>query len=106
MFKCKISESDVTHGPWEPDEFEAWFIAADLTAKGYRKVSNAYCSVARIDRDDWLTVLARVRNCSIADFYNVDGSGIADRHRDHYVRVHSKDSLTVSPHVLRLMKSY
>jgi hypothetical protein len=106
MFKCKISPDDVTHGPWAPDDVEAFVIAGDLMAKGYRKVSNAYCLVSRIDREDWVEVLARSRHCSVADFYNVGGSGIGNQHRDHYVRVYSKDNLTVSPRVLKLMKGW
>lgn len=74
--------------------------------KGYRKTSNAYCIVSRIDRDDWVEKLARERYCSVADFYNVDGTGIGDQHRDYYVRVHSKDKLTVHPRILQKMKAW
>jgi len=105
-FKCKIREEDITYGTWDPDELEAWVIAGKLMKEGYRKTSNAYCRVSRIDREDWLDVLAKERHCSRADFYNVDGFGIGDQHRDYYVRVHSKDTLTVSPKVLKLMKGY
>ena len=105
-WKVKISEDDVTYGPWDPDELTAFTIAGDLMIKGYRKTSNAYCMVSRIDREDWLDVLAGQRRCSRADFYNVDGSGVGDQHRDHYIRVFSKDTLTVSPKVLRFMKGY
>lgn len=106
MFKTKISVDDITYGSKDPDEVEAFMIAGELTMKGYRKVSNAYCRVARIDREDWLDVLADQRRCSRADFYNVDGSGVGDQHRDHYVRVFSKDVLTVHPRVMFLMKGY
>lgn len=106
MFKCKISESDITYGPTDPDELTAMTVAYQLMKLGYRKTSNAYCMVSRIDRDDWVRVLAEQRRCSEAHFYNVDGSGICDRHRDHYVRVFSKDTLTVHPMVLHKMKGY
>lgn len=105
-FKCKITSHDITYGFWDPDELTAFTIAGELMSKGYRKISNAYCLVSRIDRDDWLTVLARERRCSVADFYNVDGSGVGDQHRDHYVRCFSKDTHTVSPKVLKFMKGY
>ena len=105
-FKCKITTDDITHGPIDPSPLEAMFTATDLLNKGYRKTSNAYCIVSRIDRDDWIDVMAKERFCSRADFYNVDGSGVGDQHRDFYVRTHSKDKLTVHPSVLKLMKSY
>ena len=106
MFKVKIGPADITYGSWEPDDVEAFVIAGDLMSKGYRRTSNAYCMVSRIDREDWLDVLASQRGCSRADFYNVDGSGVGDQHRDHYIRVFSKDNHTVSPKVVRLIKGY
>lgn len=106
MGTYKISRDNITYGPKEPDQLTALVVAHELMEQGYRRVSNAYCQVARIDREDWLEVLARQRNCSIADFYNIDGSGVPNNHRDHYVRVFSKDVLTVAPEVIKLMKSY
>lgn len=106
LFKCKISRSQITYGPQEPDKLTAQVVAYDLMKKGYRKTSNAYCIVSRIDRDDWLDVLAKERRCSRADFYNVDGSGVGDQHRNHYIRVFSKDKLTVAPEVMSFMKGY
>lgn len=106
LFKCKISRDQITYGPKEPDEVEAFMVAGELMKQGYRKTSNAYCHVSRIDREDWLDVLAKQRHCSRADFYNVDGSGVGDQHRDHYIRTFSKDKLTVAPEVLSFMKAY
>ena len=107
MFKCKILRSDITIGPIEPeDEEHAKKVANYLMAQGYRKTSNAYCLISRVDREDWLDVLAKERRCSRADFYNVDGSGVGDQHRDHYIRVFSKDNHTVALEVLRFMKGY
>ena len=106
MWKTKISIDDITYGPKDPDDVAAFVTAGELMAKGYRKTSNAYCMVSRIDREDWLDVLAKERRCSRADFYNVDGSGVGDQHRDHYIRVFSEDTLTVHPMVLRKMRSY
>lgn len=107
QFKVKITEEDITFGPTQiADRLHAMVVATDLMQQGYRKVSNAYCRVARIDRDDWLDVLAQERRCSRADFYNVNGSGIGNQHRDHYVRVFSKDVLTVHPMVMREMNAW
>lgn len=76
--KIKIDLDDITWGPQaEVNETAAFVLAGELMQKGYRRVSNAYCRVARIDREDWLDFLARQRRCSRADFYNVDGSGIS-----------------------------
>ena len=109
QYKYKISVDDITYGPTDEDELDpllAIVFAKELMDKGYRRVSNAYCHIARIDRDDWLTVLAKERCCSIADFYSVDGSGVSDSHRDHYCRVHSKDTLTVHPSILRKIPAF
>jgi translation initiation factor IF-1 len=83
-----------------------FIVAGDLHSQGYRRVSNKYKLVARIDRDDWLDVLAKEMRCSRADFYNFDGSGISDSWKDHYVRVYSKDQITVSPEIYKLMKGW
>jgi hypothetical protein len=106
MFKYKITESDITHGPQDPDEFEATVFAHDLMKKGYRRISNAYCRISRIDREDWVDVMAKERHCSRADFYNVNGSGIGDHHRDFYIRTYSEDKLIVHPKIFRKIKGY
>jgi hypothetical protein len=107
-FKCKISFRDITYGPKKEtvEEPLAWMLAGELMEKGYRKVSNAYCRIARIEREDWVQELAKKLNCAPADFYKLDGSGISDRWRDHYVRSHSQDVLVVHPDILKHMKSY
>jgi hypothetical protein len=106
FFKCKISRDQITYGPITPTEEEAKETALELMQLGYRKTSNAHCMVSRIDREDWLDVLAKERRCSRADFYNVDGSGVGDQHRDHYIRVFSRDNQTVAPEVIRFVKVY
>lgn len=83
-----------------------FIVAGDLHKQGYRRISNKYKLVARIDRDDWLDVLAKHMNCSRADFYNVNGSGISDSWRDHYVRMYSEDQITVKPEIYKLMKGW
>ena len=108
MARCKITLDKITYGPKteEVDKLVALAWAQDLISQGYRRTSNAYCIVSRIDREDWLTVMAKERHLTIADFHNLDGSGVPDHHRDHYVRVHSKDNHTVHPAILRLIPSY
>ena len=107
-FNCKIRLSDITYGPAsaEVDKLVAITFAKELVDQGYRRTSNAFCTISRIDRSDWLKVMAKDRFCSIADFYNVDGSGIGDQHRDHYCRCYSKDKLVVHPAIVRLIPSY
>lgn len=89
-----------------PEELTAFLKAGELTQKGYRKISNKYKLVARIDRDDWMDILARQLNCCRADFYKLDGSGVADSWKDHYIRVYSEDRLTVGPEIYKLMKNF
>lgn len=106
-FKVKITKDDITFGPKDViHPLVALTVASELNQQGYRRCSNAYCMIARIDRDDWLDVLAKERRCSRADFYNVDGSGISNQHRDHYIRVHSKDEHTVHPAVYHHIERY
>lgn len=105
-WKIKIREDQLTIGPWAPDELEMFVWPRQLNDQGYRRVSNAFCKIARIDRTDWLDVLAKHMNCSRADFYNVDGSGVSDRWKDQYVRCYSKDCHTVSPAIFRKIESY
>ena len=81
-----------------------WLEANELHKQGYRCISNRYCMIGRVDREDWLDVLARQRRCSRADFYNVDGSGIGDQHVDFYVRVHTQDKKTVSEGVYKELR--
>jgi hypothetical protein len=107
-WKVKIKLDDITYGPKdeELDELTVMTFAHELMKQGYRKTSNAYCMVSRIDRKDWVEVMAKERHCSVADFYNLDGSGIRDSHRDHYIRCFSNDTLTVHPLIHRKMKGY
>lgn len=106
--KTKILFSDITYGPRsrDVDELMAFTVAGDLLEKGYRRTSNAFCTVARIDREDWLDVLATALGCAVADFYNKDGTGVGDRWRDMYVRKYSADKHTVHPEILYRIKAY
>lgn len=85
------------------EELEAFLAAGALTRLGYRRISNKYKIVSRIDRDDWLDVLATKLHCCRADFYMMDGSGIGDNWKEHFCRVYSQDKLTVSAAVYSKM---
>jgi hypothetical protein len=78
----------------------------ELIQLGYRRVSNAYCEVARIDREDWLDFMAEEIRCCVADFYNKDGSGVANNWKDHYIRCFSNDVLCVGPSKIRQIPGY
>lgn len=77
---------------------------SELHTAGYIGISNKFCIVGRIDRSDWLEVMAKARLCTVADFYALDGSGVDERHKEHYIRVHSKDTITVDPLVYKSLK--
>lgn len=53
--KIKISPSDITMGPkdFDLDSVAAMCYAEEYKSLGYRKTSNAYCNIAKIDREDW-----------------------------------------------------
>ena len=85
---------------------EVFMAAGELNRMGYRRISNRYKLVARIDKDDWLDILAKQLNCCRADFYKLDGSGISNTWKDHYIRVYSEDKLTVSQEVYSKMERY
>lgn len=77
---------------------EAMQQAADLAARGYRRISNRYCIVARIDRADWLEVLA--------ERYRALCEAITPAARcDLYRRALSADRLEVDAQVARLVPS-
>lgn len=107
MGQLKLVTGIITFGPKEEvDNLVGKVFAHELMEKGYRRTSNAYCCVSRIDRDDWLDVMAKDMRCSRADFYNMDGTGIGDRWRDQYVRVYSKDSHHIHPSIYKHMKRF
>ena len=68
-----------------------------LIAMGYRRVSNSYCRVSRIDREDWVEFLAKELRCAPADFIVRDGSGmISSDWYDFYRRIYSNDNIILS----------
>ena len=97
---CKYGELDcpVSQYYQEPEELEVFLLTGQYLRDGYRCISNKYRIIARIDRDDWLQVMATKMHCSVADYYNMDGSGVADHWKDHYVRVHSTDQISDVPY--------
>jgi hypothetical protein len=66
-----------------------------LISRGYRRISNKHGVVSRIDRADWITVIAQHLNRSPAELY------VPGRHHpepcwnDYYRRVLSKDQLKI-----------
>ena len=64
-----------------------------LTAMGYRRVSNGHRGIARIDRPDWLDVLAKDLRRSPAEFYRPGEKDPAITWCDQYRRVYSKDTI-------------
>ena len=101
-----MSLDNITIGTNNPSEDEVNNLVDFLIKAGYRKTSNAYCIVNRIDRDDWLEVLAECMKCSVANFYKRDGSGVPDGWRDHYIRCYSKDQHIVHPLVIKKIPTY
>lgn len=108
MDRVKITPQQITYGPkeMELDDVTSWTYAGDLERQGYRKISNAYCRIARIDKEDWMQILAKEFRCAPADFYMMDGSGPSERWMAYYCRMHSKDVKTVSPSIMRRLKGW
>ena len=79
-------------------------VAEELTAQGYRRISNRHKIVSRIDNPDWMQELAAFLRCSPAWLLLADGSGDPDpQWCDHYRRCHSKDTRTVPDEVFSLI---
>lgn len=76
--------------------------AAHYAAIGYRRTSNRFCMLSRIDRADWLQVLAQQMGRAIADFYTPDGN-LSVQWADYYRRSMTKDTITVSEEISRLV---
>lgn len=68
--------------------------AAMLAAYGYRRVSNRYHHIARIDRPEWLQIMAKKMNRAVADFLKPDGT-VSGSWADYYRRVYSMDCVVV-----------
>lgn len=75
--------------------------AETLLSRGYRRVSNAHQMVSRIDRPDWVEVMASQMRRAPADFYVKETGEVSASWADHYRRVYSKDVLYVAPEVAK-----
>lgn len=98
---------NITYGPIDPDTETAQLIATELIGKGYFRTSNAFQTVSRIDRIDWMKVLAREMRCSVVSWtneYNQLCQNSQHQWKMQYIRIHSNDHLTVDSKVFRLMK--
>lgn len=97
--------ADLFNPPPAPAKREPTFAerAAELTAQGYRVVSNRHAQVARIDRPDWVEFLARELHRAPADFYVPGDPNPSGGWCDYYRRVYSRDKLTVEHGVAALI---
>lgn len=78
--------------------------AQRLIGMGYRRTSNKYLMVSRIDRPDWVTVLAQHLKRSPAELYEIGAPSPAARWCGFYRSVLSKDSLEgIAPEVHALI---
>jgi hypothetical protein len=77
-----------------------------LSDMGYRRVSNKYCIVSRVDREDWKEYMAHRHAPWDFDegmrLVNMIGNANA---AGYYRRAISSDTLTVDNEVYKLMKS-
>lgn len=71
--------------------------AKKLIAQGYRRTSNRYRMVSRIDHPDWITILAKHLHRSPAELYVPGEDHVSATWCDHYRRVLSKDTLEGLP---------
>ena len=78
--------------------------ASRLITKGYRKTSNKYCLASRIDRADWIEVLANQMNRAVADYFDPQGN-LSAQWADYYRRCLSEDTIRVDQEVLKFIPS-
>ena len=80
-------------------------LAILLISQGYLKTSNKHCMVSRLDREDWKEHMAISHSpWSIQDGMNWVEC-LDEGAEDHYRRCYSKDKVTVSEDVLKLIES-
>jgi hypothetical protein len=77
----------------------------ELAAMGYRRTSNKYGMLSRIDRADWIEVLAAHLRRAPADFYIPGEKFPAANWCDFYRRVLSKDTIEIDPNKAREVPS-
>lgn len=85
-----------------PCTFKEFTSPADYIEAGYRKVSNRFGMLSRIDRPDWIEVLARHLHRSPAELYVPGKPERPSAHWcDYYRRVLSTDTVTIDPALAR-----
>jgi hypothetical protein len=73
----------------------------DLVKAGYRRVSNKHRLIARIDREDWLTLMAQALKKAPADFYVPGAEKPAGNWCDWYRRCMSRDVLKIDASIIK-----
>lgn len=76
--------------------------AKSLMEKGYRRISNKYCLISRVDREDWKELVAK-RFCP---WDQKQGMELVERRKPcggFYRSVISEDKLTVAPEIMALI---
>jgi hypothetical protein len=85
-------------------EIVANTVEADKLAKmGYRRTSHKHGLIARIDREDWLNVMATALHRAPADFYVPGEPNPSGSWCDYYRRCLSLDIRHVQPGVTKLI---
>lgn len=74
-----------------------------LAQRGYRRTSNKYGIVTRIDRADWVEVLAQHLGRSPAELYRPGGAEPEAHWKDYYRRTLSEDSMEIGSQAARLI---
>lgn len=82
---------------------EARQFAEELAARGYRRTSNKHGIVSRIDRPDWVQVLADDLGRSPAELYAKGAKEPESRWKDYYRRILSKDRVTLGADAARFV---
>lgn len=77
--------------------------ARELIALGYCRTSNKYRMLARIDRADWVEVMAKEYRRAPADFCIPGETEPTGNWCDQYRRCFSNDKIEVSEEVFKLM---
>ena len=79
--------------------------AALLRKQGYLRTSNKYCSLSRIDREDWNIHMAISHSPWSLDCGLRWVEVLGNDAEDHYRRCYSKDKITVSEELSKLVGS-
>lgn len=94
-YDCTVEE----HNPADDNKNQA----ACFTAMGYRRTSNRFGHLSRIDRPDWKEHMAQRHSPWSKEEGRAWVRALGDGASDHYRRVFSKDTREVSREVARLV---